>query len=165
MERGNRSYENMKMRLDTGKPLNLNDQINHRGPNSSQQGLAGVVRYPTITVNDAKNSLSASQRGRGTLTARIVETKGEGERQLNPDWVETLMGYPQGWTDIEKAEIKEGSDYPQAWLNGTWEDGILRIATGIKNRVKRLKCLGNAIVPQIAALLWMVITGKKGGIE
>ncbi|MEE1199032.1 MAG: DNA (cytosine-5-)-methyltransferase [Christensenellales bacterium] len=37
---------------------------------------------------------------------------------------------------------------PQAWQDNTWESGSLRVATGIPNRVDRLKCLGNAVVPQ-----------------
>lgn len=35
------------------------------------------------------------------------------------------------------------------WKDG-WEDGFRRLATGVKNRVNRLKGLGNAIVPQLA---------------
>jgi hypothetical protein len=35
------------------------------------------------------------------------------------------------------------------WGDG-WEDGTPRIATGQKDRVNRLRALGNAIVPQCA---------------
>lgn len=35
----------------------------------------------------------------------------------------------------------------QAWGNGCWENGIGRTSYGVKNRVDRLKCLGNAVVP------------------
>ena len=36
------------------------------------------------------------------------------------------------------------------WLDGYWgvEPNIPRVATGVKNRVNRLKCLDNAVVPQ-----------------
>ena len=37
---------------------------------------------------------------------------------------------------------------PEAWEDSTWEDGIVRVATGVSSRVDRLKCLGNAVVPQ-----------------
>lgn len=33
------------------------------------------------------------------------------------------------------------------WADGTWEAGIPRIATGVSDRVGRLKALGNAVVP------------------
>lgn len=39
---------------------------------------------------------------------------------------------------------------PQAWENGSWEDGIERVGRNIPSRVDRLKCLGNAVVPQQA---------------
>ena len=231
MERGKRSYGNMKTRIKEGKPLNLNDQLNaiskgllptplanswktpsihgdgslnlqtaiqmfptpkasdseHGGPNQRDSrgyyALPGAVHhFPTPmksdadknsrfrkehlpgavmattwgspTANDAKNSLTRSQAGRGTLTAHIVESEDPQGGQLNPDWVEALMGYPLGWTDIEKENVPPNNTYPDAWLNGTWEDGIPRVAEGVKNRINRIMCLGNAIVPQCAELIF-----------
>jgi len=112
--------------------------------------------WATPTANDAKNSLTDSQIGRGTLSAHLVETENISGGQLNADWVEILMGYPLYWTDINKDAIFE-KDLPAAWLDGTWEEGIPRVVTGQKNRNKRLKGLGNAVVPQIPELIFMLI--------
>ena len=74
---------------------------------------------------------------------------------LSADWVEWLMGIPQGWTDIDRK-----ADY-HSWLAAAagperlhWvkEDGLPRTVTNQKNRVSRLKMLGNGIVPGTAAL-------------
>lgn len=70
---------------------------------------------------------------------------------LSPDWVECLMNFPIGWTDID-------CDEPQPWQG--WPAGMgaeqfgyepTRTCGKIPNRAKRLKCLGNAVVPQQAA--------------
>ena len=34
------------------------------------------------------------------------------------------------------------------WADGTWEAEIPRIAANVPDRVSRLKCLGNVVVPQ-----------------
>jgi hypothetical protein len=79
------------------------------------------------------------------------------KRYLSADWTEALMGYPRGWTDIEKEDVSHDTDFPAAWLDGSWEDGILRTAPKTENRRRRLKCLGNAVVPQIPMMIWTMI--------
>jgi hypothetical protein len=74
--------------------------------------------------------------------------------QLNALWVEALMGYPRYWTDIEQ-DCPFENRYPRAWLDGAWEEGIPRVITGQKNRPRRIKALGNSIVPLIPWLLFL----------
>lgn len=52
-----------------------------------------------ITLSDLQLAAVASERGM------------EGRGQLNPDWVEWLMGWPIGWTDSKPLEM----DKFQAW--------------------------------------------------
>jgi hypothetical protein len=76
--------------------------------------------------------------------------------KLNADWVERMMGYPDGWTDIEKDAVDSRDKYPAAWLNGSW-DTIPRIVAEQRNRRKRMAGTGNAVVPQTARYLWGLV--------
>jgi hypothetical protein len=51
---------------------------------------------PTPTTQDAKNNGSQSQMERNSLPLNAVAGG-----KLNPEWVEWLMGYPAGWTDLK----------------------------------------------------------------
>ena len=52
--------------------------------------------FPTPTARDYKdNGSSPAELQRNSVT---LETHAGG--QLNPTWVEWLMGYPEGWTDL-----------------------------------------------------------------
>jgi hypothetical protein len=100
-------------------------------------------------------------RGGSWAKEKLVETFGEEDAvamsggSLSPDWVSWLMGLPVGWTSLEPLPREEYLDWFHAQQEGTWweiERGLPRVATGIKNRVNRLKCLGNGIVPASLAL-------------
>lgn len=45
----------------------------------------------------------------------------------------------------------------RAWGTGEWEEGIPRVATGVKDRVNKLKALGNAILPQVVMPIMQAI--------
>jgi hypothetical protein len=75
---------------------------------------------------------------------------------LNPDWVEWLMGWPYGWTDIDKASLDELawldlSDDPAEWLPPL----MPRITTRKEHRTKRIETLGNGQVPLCAAVAFI----------
>ena len=177
MERGKRSYENMKSKIDREMPLNLNDQLNaiekgllkepkmfptpttmeiehknieltkegrrkHKDPNSKYKdhslNLADTVRmFPTPTTADTwTDKLKSSQQKEGSMHSvnlsqavhmkeifptptanedaagtpngkmqkmlgNCEEVRSQGTGTLNPMWVEWLMGFPIGWTDLE----------------------------------------------------------------
>ncbi|MCA0354727.1 MAG: hypothetical protein LCH85_22260 [Chloroflexi bacterium] len=131
----------------------VHGNYNRRGVSSSSgDGLATIVnQYPTPTAQDAKNaSLPPSQADRESIPGHLLRAGIVG--QLNPDWVDVLMGFPCGWSAGVQTYVSIETTQQQ-WRDGTWETGIPRVSTKIPNRAKRLRCLGNAIVPQCAAVI------------
>ena len=124
---------------------------------SSGGGMGSSLRtytslYPTPTTQDAKNAtLPQSQIKRDSVLGQLLRDGNRG--QLNPDWVEWLMGFSPGWTEID-AESDVLPRNPHWW---DIEPPIPRVAKGIPNRVDRLKCLGNAVVPAQFYPIFMVI--------
>jgi hypothetical protein len=55
--------------------------------------LERMVAWPTSTAKDKETN---ALLGRQVL--RAPSTHGSPRAQLNPDWVEVLMGFPVGWT-------------------------------------------------------------------
>ena len=74
------------------------------GENSHSLGLADAVKlWPTPTVDDSANVNPKPNRIFG-LVAAVNEEKSESSGALNPTWVEWLMGFPLGWTDLNASE-------------------------------------------------------------
>jgi hypothetical protein len=61
--------------------------------NRKTEYLARQVHWPTPQEDDSSN-VNPNEKRRDTL-AKVV-----GTGQLNPTWVEWLMGFPLGWTDL-----------------------------------------------------------------
>jgi hypothetical protein len=85
-----------------------------RGPNSKHQGLWEVIKtrdklWPTPTARDWKGAAGFKKEARNMADLTYLAQVRSGTRNgrdghggsLNPTWVEWLMGFPTGWTDLE----------------------------------------------------------------
>lgn len=119
-----------------------------------------VSMFPAPTANE-----DACGRSTGNMQAMLgnhPDVKGDGSNgSLNADWTEWLMGWPVGWTSLEPLPMEAFNDWMHQTQAGTWwqhePTGVPRVATGIKNRVSRLKAIGNGQVPAVAALAWRIL--------
>lgn len=106
----------------------------------SLESMARHGLWPTPTRSDGTGGPGRSDArtgGDNLRTAVSLEVKG----RLNPDWVEWLMGFPVGWTDLS-------CDAPVAY-GWEHEPDIPRVSEGTAKRKERLTALGNALVPQV----------------
>jgi hypothetical protein len=132
------------------------------------------VKLPTPTAQDGKNfTLPPFQKERDSIpgyllrnfTASSPSAKQGG--QLNPDWVELLMGWPKGWTSLEPMS----KEHFQQWLDdmhsgaiiqkfqdGSWEHETPRTGTNIKNIGARLRSIGNGQYPYSEMAGWEILS-------
>lgn len=118
MDGGSNSRKALKRRLEarhmmpTPTACNApNSGSNTKGPKSllevARTGWNPGETWPTPTCQDAKNNGSQSQQNRHSKPLNAVAGGA-----LNPPWVEWLMGWPIGWTDLEPLEM----DKFRSWL-------------------------------------------------
>mgnify|MGYP000429162195 CR=1 FL=1 len=71
-----------------------------------RNGLPAAAKaWPTPTVNDSKNcTLPPSQVKHDNIPGALLRDGEKAGGQLNPTWVEWLMGWPLGWTDLKPLE-------------------------------------------------------------
>ena len=119
--------------------VKLKDAVSHvemlPTPRASEYKGCGPVGSKSHAHMEKKNYLCAVTKDPDMPTG-----------SLNPDWVEWLMGYGQGYTDPDNKD-KFTLDSHQGFPN---EPDIARVTTENQYRKDRLKALGNSIVPQIA---------------
>lgn len=79
----------------------VQDSSNDGGPSQFDRNSlplnAAVKRWPTPTVDDSSN-VTRDSGDYQSLTRKVRQGQTDGG-QLNPTWVEWLMGFPEGWTD------------------------------------------------------------------
>ena len=166
------------------KPGNLRDQVtnmqNWPTPKAAQRGdcpserrrntpclESAVMIYPTPQAHEPRLGWQGRHAvAKGTqesLTTIVMKDEGRvvGEEwnggQLNVEWVEWLMGWPIGWTSLEPLAVDDIRD----WSVDPADIGeIPRVASGVKDRVQRLKALGNGQVSLCVATAWKLLTNQ-----
>lgn len=90
---------------------------NHNQPGSSKTsgwGLSSAVKlWQTPVADDAVSRPQGkwNSRGEPKLSAQVRPSALHG--QLNPDWVEWLMGWPTGWTDLKPLAMDKFREWQQ----------------------------------------------------
>ena len=92
-------------------PTPLADDAKNVNPKPNRiPGLVAKVKemekmFPTPTASDASTHWNDKKRF-DSLTAKINREKKDPTGQLNPEFVEWLMGYPIEWTDLKDSETQ-----------------------------------------------------------
>ncbi len=116
-QRGNRTRESFERRTREGHPPDLEDAAK-MWPTPQTQGLKECVNgktrplkmYPTPGVHETSGG--ATNPAIRKVQGHHVKLKDKIGGQLNPTWVDWLMGFPIGWTDLEPLETHKF----QSWL-------------------------------------------------
>ena len=75
---------------------------NQKGGKGDLRLASAVHQWPTPTVNDSKNcTLPPSQVKHNNIHGALLRNGEKAGGSLNPTWVEWLMGWPLGWTDLK----------------------------------------------------------------
>lgn len=132
------------------------------GPN-----LADLARrqWPTPSANeDAAGTPNGQMQ---PMLGNHPDVREQKTGALNPDWTECLMGWPVGWTALDPLPelvwpaLNGLQVAPPGPYQHDWEPP--RVATGVKDRAKRLRCIGNGQHPFTAVMAWTL--RRPGGSD
>jgi len=147
------------------KELDRNVDVNgHSGQDDGQQrqGLQGELGG------------ASSNRAEDVANTERLGQQGQGEHERPSNTTKTSEGQASGTDDGSQGQTGQGHIEPgvggmvdgvSAMLDGHYgferEPNIPRVATGIPERVNRLKALGNSIVPQVIYNIGLAILEEE----
>ena len=108
------------------------------------------------------------QRLQGRVQRGRADEEGRQEQKVRPSAKrgDQWSGHGRG-SGSPVSELGRGFNGPATWLDGSWEVGVERVTSSqnlsverLRLRVDRLRLLGNGVVPQTAALAWIVLNDE-----
>jgi len=122
---------------------------NQRGQSETAPGdRSGDTEHATDTHSEGLE-VRRGEREHASTELQASEREGDPRSQDRAE-------EERGETTFE-SYLGGGNDGISAWLDGSWERGIPRVAPSNKLRVPRLKALGNAVLPQLVYMVGMTI--------
>ena len=141
--------------LRDGRRMEDSDQIRHR-EGQSMETLKRMTEGDWLRPSGQRMQLTLRDQVRepGLYPKQAATGKLPVKGNLNPDWVEWLMGWPVGWTDLKPLSMDAVNEWMTRMLRHEWwnsdpgDDGsIPRLTECNTHRLRRIECLGNGQVP------------------
>ncbi len=161
----------VKFPTPTNSMMTMGDmeQARFAGNGGKRPSYWEAQTYATPTTQDGAKRASIGAEARRfrdkgkqeTLTAQIGIISGAVDMdrntvgQLSAFWVEWLMHWPLGWSNLTPISRL-------VWLDPSEDPHprIPRVASGQKNRTNRLKAIGNGQYPDCVAAMFLVLAGE-----
>ena len=167
-ERSERRGGNRDVVSSSGKDEGASKERQRNGDAAHDSGAtvahplgAGLEVRPRLAGHLAEE-LAALERGRQAVAdAEGEQAGGVQQSGVSPDASANGDGRGQAAAREPESRLGRGFDGPAAWLDGTWERGIQRVAQGVPNRVQRLRALGNAVVPAVVEIIGRAIMASE----
>jgi DNA (cytosine-5)-methyltransferase 1 len=152
----------MKMKLEKGMPISLNDQVAH-----PEYDVAYTERERLERLNQQSTTISGkdertytrneSSSDQATGTKDVANPSSEQSHSNDNGQEQREISQQE---QIELGGGSSGTLWPSNW---EFEPNVGRVANGVPGRVHRLKGLGNSIVPKIAEEIGKAIIGVYNG--
>lgn len=141
-------------------PANLGSRGGSGNPASAGVTLTDAIRmWPTSSASDSEmvKQYSGGSPSLATAAGQWVDGRLVAGR-LNPAWVESLlMGWPLGWTDPDGDSLADAPPPPRD------VEVAPRLTVAKANRRDRLRCTGNGVVTETAALVFSTLVAETAG--